>query len=263
MSGIVILNISSGYGFAQDQIKSVIKYGSIVIIISILYSLVLPEIFRKIFNPEEWNIKKTLLVIFLSTISIVITITIVAYKFDNNNNLEFFQYFILILLRSIVLSFFPVIALVYYFEGVLRNKNRNTAKNIFNELHKENTVQKSARVKDFVFAENTKDEIQIAEDDLLYIKAEGNYCNIFYQRNSIILHKLVRSKLKVIEMKLYESGNFMRCHKSYLINLSKISDVTGNARGYLFHLVNHTNKIPGSRTLSKSLIRRIKITRNN
>lgn len=258
MTGIVFLNWTTDYSVLRAQIMSVIVYGSVVIATSICFSLVLPEIFPKIFNPEKWNIQKTLTLIFLTIATIGLMITLVAYNFDNAQNLNFVRYFITILIRSLVISFFPIILLLFYFERTLYKKHYITALNIIDGIKKKETDSPKNAIQSLLFAKNTKDEIRINEDDLIYIKAEGNYCSIFYLENSIVVSKLIRGNMKEMEKNIGKRNHFIRCHKSYIINLSKISDVTGNARGYLFHFANYNYKIPGSRNLSKQIINKIK-----
>lgn len=258
MLGVVILNWSSDYGILLGRIVNVFAYGLIVILISIIFSLVLPLIFPKIFDEEKWNVLKTLIFILILILTITSVISTIAYKFDNSYNLDLSSFIVIIFIKSIVFSFFPIIIIVFYFEGVLHKKNHLIALNIIDEINNEKQIEQKIKSRIFTFAKNTKDEILIAEDNLIFIKAEGNYCNLFYKNNDNVITKLIRSNMKELELYLKKSSNFIRSHKSYIINLSFISDVTGNARGYLFHLANFEYKIPGSRNLSKSLISEIK-----
>lgn len=262
MIGIVILNWTTNNDILWKQINSVLTYGSIVFFITIAFSLVLPKIFPKVFDAEKWNVLKTLTFILFTIITIGLVITLIAYHYDNPNDLNFSSFFVTILIRSITLSFFPIILIVFYFEGVLHKKNHLAAVKIIAEINKEKYAEQQAESNTFIFARDTKDEIRIAENDLIYIKAEGNYCKFFYKKNSVVSQKLIRSNMREVESCLNKSNNFIRCHKSYIVYLPIISNVTGNARGYLFHLANCEYKIPGSRNLSKSLINKIKAYHN-
>lgn len=256
MVGIILFNWTTNYDVLWKQIGNVLTYGSIVIFISLIFSLVLPEIFPNVFHAEKWNVLKTLVSFTLAILAIGLAITLFAYNFDNQNNIPFISFFTAVIVRSVLLSFFPIIIMVFYFENLLHKRNHIEALKMIDEINKEKPDKDQNQT--FTFAKNTKDEIQINEHDLYYIKAEGNYCNVVYSSGLEFSHKLIRSSLKEIEMCINQSGNFIRCHKSYIVNLSKISNVTGNARGYLFHLANYNDKIPGSRNLSKSLIDKIK-----
>jgi hypothetical protein len=261
MFGIIILNPAENPDLLLKQVLNVFTYGSIVIFVSLIFSLVLPVIYPNIFNDDKWNILKTILFFVISIVTIDIIITIYAYHFDNSNKIDYFSLLFTIIIRSIVLNFFPLILIVFYSERSLYKKNYFKAVEIISELRDEKqTKQIDNQI--YTFAKGTNDEIKISEKNLLYIKAEGNYCLLVYNENSILKNKLVRSSLKNIEHLTNKSNHFVRCHKSYIVNLNKISNVSGNAKGYTFYLKNHNFQIPVSRSFSKALIRKIKANNN-
>ncbi len=257
MFGIIILNTSENTDLLLKQVLNVFTYGFIVILVSLVFSLVLPAIYPNTFNNDKWNILKTILFFVMSVVTIGSIITLYAYYFDNVNNIVFFSLLFTIMIRSIILSFFPIILIVFYTERRLYKKNHFHAIEINNEL-REKKQPKQIDNKIYTFAKGTNDEIKIFEKNLLYIKAEGNYCLLVYNENSTLKNKLVRSSLKKIAHLTHNSNRFVRCHKSYIVNLNKISNVTGNAKGYTFYLKDHKIQIPVSRSFSKELIRKIK-----
>ncbi len=58
-------------------------------------------------------------------------------------------------------------------------------------------------------------------EDILYLKAESNYTEIFYKDGS---KKLLSKTLKIIEDCL-PSQTFFRIHKSYVVNVSHITNI--------------------------------------
>lgn len=58
-------------------------------------------------------------------------------------------------------------------------------------------------------------------DDILFLKAESNYTEIFYKDGS---KKLLSKTLKIIEDCL-PSQTFFRIHKSYVVNVGHITDI--------------------------------------
>jgi hypothetical protein len=257
MIGLVLLNWTSNTSILWNQINSVLIYGSIVLVISLIFSIVFPELCPKLFNAEKWTVLKTLLFFLSTIISIGIAITLFAYYFDNSNKLSFIIFFGKVMVRAISLSFFPITILIFYFEIQLQKRNHSNAISIINEIRKDTTEETIPSKEEITLAKNTKEAFSVQANDLFYIKAEGNYCKIFYNGNSALKQKLIRSSLKEIEKCIENRATFIRCHKSYIINISKVSDVSGNARGYVFHFSGHDHKIPGSRNLSKSLIAQI------
>lgn len=58
-------------------------------------------------------------------------------------------------------------------------------------------------------------------DDILYLKAESNYTEIFFRDGS---KRLLSKTLKILE-KMLPSHRFYRVHKSYLVNTAHITDI--------------------------------------
>lgn len=59
--------------------------------------------------------------------------------------------------------------------------------------------------------------------DILYVQAFGNYCKIFTLAEMV----LVSEKISVIETQL-DKRYFLRVHKSYIVSLKQIDEVSGN-----------------------------------
>lgn len=79
-------------------------------------------------------------------------------------------------------------------------------------------------------SENGKHKLQIKTDNLLYIKSEDNYVEIFYVSDQKVKCELQRNTLKNIEQQYAKSPFLERCHRSYIINPSKINQVIKSNR---------------------------------
>ncbi|WP_159038556.1 LytR/AlgR family response regulator transcription factor [Brumimicrobium mesophilum] len=90
--------------------------------------------------------------------------------------------------------------------------------------------------------ESGKEKIMIDPNDVLYFKSDNVYVEVYLKNKTYILRK----QLKVLESEL--SQNFQRCHKSYLVNFSKISRIKGNSI-YLDDI-----EIPLSRTYRRNFL---------
>lgn len=103
-------------------------------------------------------------------------------------------------------------------------------------------------------AENERDTLNLNRADLLAIESSDNYCTIFYQKNSALAKELMRSSLSRLENQLGEGAPFVRCHRSYVVNLDRIERVSGNAQGYKLHLLNGQLTIPVARKYNDTLV---------
>ncbi|WP_185152875.1 LytR/AlgR family response regulator transcription factor [Fulvivirga aurantia] len=114
--------------------------------------------------------------------------------------------------------------------------------------------EQNESIKDFVlndclFVREKNLSIKIPFSDIQYIKAEGNYSTIVANDKNHVL----RATLKEIEQKV-PSHLFYRSHKSYIINLGRVSAINSDSiyvnderlpigRGQLHQLMESINKV--------------------
>ncbi|NER13563.1 hypothetical protein GWK08_08955 [Leptobacterium flavescens] len=83
-----------------------------------------------------------------------------------------------------------------------------------------------------------KDKTKLYLSDLVYIKADGHYLNIFISNNK---KHFVRYKLSKIMEDL--PPNFIQCHKSYIVNLNYIKRINSKTV-----FLNNNRTVPLSRS---------------
>ncbi|MGM0377276.1 MAG: LytR/AlgR family response regulator transcription factor [Bacteroidota bacterium] len=72
--------------------------------------------------------------------------------------------------------------------------------------------------------ENGVLRISMKPDDLLYLEASDNYVSIKYLRNEKLKSILIRNTLKNYE-KEFEDSILLRCHRSFMVNIKRVSMV--------------------------------------
>jgi DNA-binding LytR/AlgR family response regulator len=85
--------------------------------------------------------------------------------------------------------------------------------------------------------------VKITIKDIYYIEAERNYCRIFSKDKEYLLVMT----LKDISEKLPQ-GHFMRVHRSYIVNVEHIDEVT------LSHIAVAKKAIPLSKSFRNDLM---------
>ena len=75
-------------------------------------------------------------------------------------------------------------------------------------------------------SENGKHQLSLQADKLLFIKSADNYVEIFYLSHDELRTTLQRNSLKNIAEQLADHPYLQRCHRSYMVNISKINHVT-------------------------------------
>ncbi|MCA1751378.1 MAG: LytTR family transcriptional regulator, partial [Flavobacteriales bacterium] len=90
---------------------------------------------------------------------------------------------------------------------------------------------------------------------LLAIEAADNYVKLHLDPesadaagNPFRKTELLRLPLSAAEEALSARPAFFRCHRSWLVNLDRLENVEGNARGYRLHLEGMKGSVPVSRS---------------
>ena len=206
---------------------------------------------------ETWTIiKEIYLILFvLVVISLVLYILFIML----NPGLDRFELFGLVVLRTLAISFFPILILVLYEQNHHQKLKRKQAERLNNELLKSNSSipPKEPRAampeKVDLVAINDKVALRIDYINICFVKSEGNYVEVFYHHNQSLQKELIRNSLKAIEAQLSHI-NFFRCHNRFLVNLHHIRKVQGNARSIELILNHVEEKIPVSRGKSDTLL---------
>lgn len=63
--------------------------------------------------------------------------------------------------------------------------------------------------------------LAVSRDVVLFFQSSDNYVTVFYHRNGSVRKELVRTTLKRLEKEL-DTGFFVRCHRSYIVNMAKV-----------------------------------------
>ena len=89
--------------------------------------------------------------------------------------------------------------------------------------------------------------ISLKLEDLLYIESSDNYISIKYLQNEQQKSVLIRNTLKNLE-KEFENSVLLRCHRSYMVNVERVSMVKKEGQNMKLLLSGPGNeKIPVSR----------------
>ena len=101
---------------------------------------------------------------------------------------------------------------------------------------------------DRIFVRNNDIMVKILIEDIHYLKADRNYCQVFTKNSTYLLV----NTLKYMEDKL-PAEQFQRIHRSYIVNLNNVDEVAQN------HITVENKILPLSKELRKSLLDRLRL----
>ncbi len=248
----------------SERMLIALIFGAITSITSLLTVGALKICFPKIMDESSWTLGKefVLLFIILTAIALSNAFCIWVFAFSNDP-----------LPKTIANSFFIVYSMgvfpayisALYEQNTLRVKQLELAaqQNIelqkYLELEKEKNQAQNRSTEPIAFtAENDKVELQLHWEQLLFLKSDGNYVEIYFENEHQKLQTaLIRNRLKVLAEALPENY-FFQCHRSYLVNLQKIVQIKGNARSLGLKIQLFEDLIPVSRSKTTALTQILK-----
>lgn len=154
---------------------------------------------------------------------------------------DVFNLFIKIILVSL---FSSLVMAVYILVNIVKSMGNKSYFNtrVFNELPRDTITEKVV-----IGSETENDMFQLNLFDLYYIQAIENYIEVVYYSKDGFKKKLLRNTLKNVELQL-EKTPVVRCHRSYMVNMTHLQRMEGNALGLKLKLRNLDKKVSVSRS---------------
>lgn len=211
-------------------------------------------IFLKFRDETNWKLKhEMLMVIYVLFFISVMNTFYKAFIYHKNLHAGDFAEFIY---YTFAIGFLPVLL------GLLFAYNKNLKKNL-TEANKLNLNLPSPEVAQNdelvnITDETGKEKISLKLDDLYFIKAAGNYTEIFIKEQDSLKPLLLRASLKKAEETFSSFASVFKCHRTYIVNLDKVKEILGNSQGYLLLFEYEGYSVPVSRSYSKELSEKLK-----
>jgi len=240
-------------------------FGGITFVVLFFNIIILPRMFPQTFDAEQWTIKKYILFTLLHCVVIGLVSALVE-KLFLFPTCTFWE-LVVGANRSVAQTGVITITIMTLFlrNNVLK-QNLRSATQANRELNKIKTLKRETQAGNgqnlnLTLQSETSETLSFHLPDLLYIEADDNYSTVVWRDNQGIHKKLLRANLKNIESQI--NNNFaIRCHRSYLVNVNAIGNISGNTNGYKLQILDTDIAIPVSRTKGKELMERIQQLRN-
>ncbi len=102
-----------------------------------------------------------------------------------------------------------------------------------------------------------QDKLKLKPSELVYISSADNYIRVYYRKGTNIENTMLRMSMKKAEDALSNFTYIVRCHRTFLVNLDEVAQVSGNAQGYRLHLRDSQVEIPVSRSMNQFVRERV------
>lgn len=228
-------------------------YGFITLIVSVLLFFVVPMVFPKYFDEDQWTVKKSIVFIFWELLFISILNWLYTLSLGHNIIGKEFTLFEFVFF-TVAVGTFATIFLILAWERWLNHRNQTRAKQWTTDLSYHPLAKQKAHIS--IGKENNL--LQLSLENLLCIQSDGNYTEVYVIDQGRVIKKLLRCSLSVIDQQLKKYPNVHQCHRSYIVNFDHVISVNGNARNYNLHLDLLDFPIPISRQFPKNILQNFK-----
>lgn len=205
---------------------------------------------------ESWTVGKEIILVIMvvAGISLLNFGVILTFGLSEAPIPELFK---LVVLYTLGISIIPVGILVLFEQFTHQRKKLLQAQRLTTQLRQQkasNPDENATNSNPILFEdENGNIELQLLSKEVLFLKSEGNYAEIYYLNSGQSLQKkLIRNRLKNFE-DILPKIHFFRTHKSYIVNIMHIIQVVGNARNLELILRGSDQRIPVSRSKTGDL----------
>ena len=242
-------------GLDQIPVLGQLGYGLVSFLVCSFYIILLPMIWKKQLRTQGWKIYKEILWI----CTIVTSLAIANYYYSGfffsppSNPTETFLF---VIFYTGLIALIPAVAIILYKQLFVYKKIISDTQKISSKLALKNLVHQEldkgkSNLK--ITSDNNNDILELNVDEFYFLSSSGNYVEIFYYRNETPQKKLIRNNISKIEQQLKEFNSIIRCHRSHMINASKINKASGNLQGYQLQFLNFPDTIPVSRSYTKKI----------
>lgn len=161
----------------------------------------------------------------------------------------------------IIISIFPSIIAAILSERIIYARYLEKFQNSSNIVSSFNSVLSTEGKQDALLqikTDNLSELIELNKSELICVEANDNYSAIYYLRNNKMYKDLYRISLKKIENHLSFHDEFVRFHKSYIVNIHFLKRILGNSQKYRLMLEYLDIEIPVSRNFPSQIIQSLR-----
>lgn len=228
----------------NNKLVIIAGFGFITFFILGLNLIFLPYIFPKFFQTGKWNLIRD--IILNAWIWILIS---TAYTFYARY-VGLIEITIHSMFKLLLLGLAPVAILIVANQNKILKRYLQNALELTKKLDLEEKEKNEIDSEIIIESENKSESIKVDLDNLLLIKSANNYIEVFWKKDNEIHKKLIRNTLTKIENQLKTYPNFIRCHRTALVNKSFILKLTRGSQGLQIRLAGMDELIPVSRQYS-------------
>ncbi|MCB2196516.1 MAG: LytTR family transcriptional regulator [Bacteroidetes bacterium] len=227
----------------DNRLLYVTGFGAITFILSFLVLMLIPLLFPKWFKLSQWESGS---MFFLNIVLLVLSITAYSFYVMHVGHSQLTLY---VIFKISLVCLMPVIILSILYKNkslesiieILQRQNKLFLARI-DKLEENGKDQQVT-----IYSDSKTDKIALRFKDIIWVRSADNYIEMHYLVNDVPEKKLIRNTLKNIEIQLAERPEFIRCHRTSIVNISYSEKIVRNYSGFSLKMNYLDQNIPISR----------------
>lgn len=234
-----------------DLLRITLGYGVVCFLVMIFLNVFVMRIFPNYFEEDRWTLGRDL---FWSMVNVMLIgfCNLLFSSWMGISNMNWKTIAILQIYTALV-GIFPVVVSLLWKENRLRNKHMRASEAL--PVRQTFIHESSSTIQ--LTSENQGESFDLDKNDLLYLQSAENYVEVYFLENGKVQKRVIRNTLKRFAKDWEAQPSLFRCHKSYLINLTRVRAISGNAQGLKAQVEHVDTSIPISRLLIDELKQRM------
>lgn len=179
---------------------------------------------------------------------IILAVTSLSFifylRYVGNVSMSFYN-----VIKVILICLIPVVASrLYDVFSELKQQNKMLI------LEKQSVYEKMGKLEDDRLnrtiefgSEYGSENVSLIIADIFLVKSADNYVEIVHKQDDVFHKKLIRNTMKSIELQLRPYSNFVRCHRTSLVNIQHFERLNRNHASQWLKLKGFDEQIPVSR----------------
>jgi len=223
-----------------------IGYGLVSVLSAILYIVLAHLLYNAYWGNRPWTVGLEIIYSLFFLLFVASGILFYGY-FTGVNDLSA-KNILIYFITTILLGFIPVTIRALLVRNWRLNKDVAEAKKI-NELLANRKIASDEKIIELA-STSSNEKLSFRNYDLLYIEATENYVTVVWENNHTIKKQLIRMTMKEA-IKQINDPLIIFSHRSFIINLRKVQQVTSRGGVSIITLKNIDTSIPLSTTYKK------------
>lgn len=226
----------------NDQLIFVLGCAIITFLILVVFRILLPVSFTRRIRLDSLKISNEVGLILL--IWLFISIANIFYmRYVGNMELTIFTG-----LRIVLFSAFPSVVLKLADVNMgLRSQLKHAVEKSIRLGHDLSVAGQEEQIPEVFLSESHNDKLEVLPEYLMLIKSADNYVEMIYKDEEEVKQKLLRNTLKNIQQQLKKYPEFVRCHRTCIVNSDYILNLTNSYKGHRLKLLHFEEELPVSR----------------